>query len=181
MRRSGNQIAQGHAGFSTVSRGRLSSQYSRSVSKPVEYVRPNMLNAAIRACPVFGGRVAGFDAAAVSGMPGVRRVVQVDDTAVAVVADTWWQAKTALDNLPVEWDEGPNSGVSSDSIAAMLAEGLDAEEASQLVEFTVDELTAETGEPPHVALARLLQLEMSGQIRRVGFARFARVTSRVLT
>ena len=59
--------------------------------------------------------------------------------------------------------------------------GLDAEEASQLVEFTVDELTAETGEPPHVALARLLQLEMSGQIRRVGFARFARVATRVLT
>lgn len=95
----------------------------------VDMVRPNMLNAAIRACPVFGGRVAGFDAAAVSGMPGVRQVVQVDDTAVAVVASTWWQAKTALDNLPIEWDDGPNNGVSSDSIAAMLAEGLEADEA----------------------------------------------------
>jgi len=95
----------------------------------VDMVRPNMLNAAIRACPVFGGRVASFDAAAVSGMPGVRQVVQVDETAVAVVASTWWQAKSALDNLPVEWDDGPNSGVSSDTIAAMLAEGLEADEA----------------------------------------------------
>jgi isoquinoline 1-oxidoreductase beta subunit len=95
----------------------------------VDMARPNMLNAAIRACPVFGGRIASFDAAAVSAMPGVRQVVQVDDTAVAVVAATWWQAKTALDNLPIEWDDGPNSGVSSDSIAEMLAEGLEAEEA----------------------------------------------------
>jgi len=95
----------------------------------VDMVRPNMLNAAIRACPVFGGRVASFDAAAVSGMPGVRQVVQVDETAVAVVASTWWQAKAALDNLPVEWDDGPNSGVSSDTIAAMLDEGLEADEA----------------------------------------------------
>lgn len=90
---------------------------------------PGMLNAAIRDCPVFGGSVRGFDAAAVSGRPGVRRVVQVGESAVAVVAGTWWQAKTALDALPIDWDEGPNTGVSSETIAAELAEGLDAEEA----------------------------------------------------
>ena len=85
---------------------------------------PGMLNAAIRACPVFGGRLAGFDAAKVTSMPGVRKVVQVDDAAVAVVADTWWQAKTALDALPITWDEGPNAQVSSASIDAFLDEGL---------------------------------------------------------
>ena len=90
---------------------------------------PGMVNAAIRACPYFGGRLAGFDATTVEGMPGVRKVVQVDDTAVAVVAQTWWQAKTALDALSITWDEGPNAGLSSASIAAMLAEGLDAKEA----------------------------------------------------
>ncbi len=90
---------------------------------------PGMLNAAIRDCPVFGGSLRGFDAAAVTSMPGVKRVVKVGDTAVAVVADTWWQAKTALDALPIEWDDGPNTGVSSATIATMLAEGLDAEEA----------------------------------------------------
>lgn len=90
---------------------------------------PGMLNAAIKACPVFGGKLAGFDAAEVRVMPGVRAVVPVDDSAVAVVADTWWHAKTALDALPVTWDEGPNAGLSSASIARMLEEGLAAEDA----------------------------------------------------
>ena len=90
---------------------------------------PGMLNAAIRECPVFGGKVKSYDAAKVSGMKGVRRVVQVGDTAVAVVADSWWQAKTALDALPVVWDEGANAKVSSASIAEMLKEGLGAEQA----------------------------------------------------
>ena len=90
---------------------------------------PGMLNAAIRACPVFGGRLAAFEAAAISGRPGVRAVVRVGDDAVAVVADTWWQAKTALDALPVTWDQGPNAGLSSASIAQLLEEGLDAGDA----------------------------------------------------
>ena len=65
-----------------------------------------MLNAAIKDCPVFGGKVKSFEAAKVAGMQGVKNVVQVGDSAVAVVADTWWQAKTALDALPIVWDEG---------------------------------------------------------------------------
>lgn len=95
----------------------------------VDLQLPGMLNASIKACPVFGGKVASFDAAAVSSMPGVRKVVQVDETAVAVVADTWWQAHSALNALPIVWDEGPNTNVTSETIAAMLREGLDAEEA----------------------------------------------------
>ncbi|KPK19888.1 MAG: aldehyde dehydrogenase [Betaproteobacteria bacterium SG8_41] len=90
---------------------------------------PGMLNAAIKECPVFGGKVKSFDAAKVSGMKGVKKVVQVGDTAVAVVADTWWRAKTALDALPVVWDEGPNAKVSSATIADVLRAGLDAEQA----------------------------------------------------
>src|SRR3981081_3322078 len=49
---------------------------------------PGMLNAAIKDCPVFGGKVKSFDPARVTGMPGVKKVVPVGDTAVAVVADT---------------------------------------------------------------------------------------------
>jgi isoquinoline 1-oxidoreductase beta subunit len=90
---------------------------------------PGMLNAAIKDCPVFGGKVKSFDAAKVQGMKGVRRVVPVGDSAVAVVADTWWQAKTALDALPIVWDEGENAKVSSASIAEMLKAGLDAPQA----------------------------------------------------
>jgi isoquinoline 1-oxidoreductase beta subunit len=90
---------------------------------------PGMLNAAIKDCPVFGGKVKSFEAAKVTGMPGVRHVVPVGDSAVAVVADTWWQAKTALEALPIVWDEGANAQVSSASIAEMLKEGLGAEQA----------------------------------------------------
>ena len=90
---------------------------------------PGMLNASIKECPVFGGKVKSFDAARVAGMKGVKKVLQVGDSAVAVVADTWWQAKTALDALPVVWDEGANAKVSSETIAEMLKAGLDAEQA----------------------------------------------------
>jgi isoquinoline 1-oxidoreductase subunit beta len=90
---------------------------------------PGMLNAAIRDCPVFGGKVASFDAAKVMSMPGVKKVVPVGTTAVAVVADHWWQAKVALDALPIVWDEGPHAKASSETIAASLREGLDAEQA----------------------------------------------------
>jgi isoquinoline 1-oxidoreductase beta subunit len=90
---------------------------------------PGMLNAAIRDCPVFGGKVKSFDAAKAERMPGVKKVVRVADSAIAVVADTWWHAKTALDAIPIQWDGGDNAKVSSASIAAMLAEGLGAEQA----------------------------------------------------
>src|SRR5881296_940005 len=90
---------------------------------------PGMLNATIKECPVFGGKVKSFEADKIKSMPGVRHVVKVGETAVAVVADTWWQAKTALDALPIAWDEGPNAKVSSASIAEMLKSGLDADQA----------------------------------------------------
>src|SRR5262249_21385640 len=90
---------------------------------------PGMLCAAVKESPVFGGKVKSFDAPKVMGMPGVKKVVKSGDEAVAVVADTWWQAKTALAALPIEWDDGPNAKVSSASIADMLKAGLDAEKS----------------------------------------------------
>ncbi|WP_186420214.1 molybdopterin cofactor-binding domain-containing protein [Bosea sp. CS1GBMeth4] len=96
----------------------------------MDFKLPGMLNAAIRDCPVFGGKVKSFDAAKIKDMPGVKHVLPVGDSAVAVVADTWWRAKTALDALPITWDEGENAKVSSESIAAWLKEGLDAPQAA---------------------------------------------------
>ncbi len=90
---------------------------------------PGMVNAAVRQCPVFGGKLVTFNAAAVEKMPGVLKVVQVNDSTVAVVANTWWRAKTALDALPITWDYGANVGVSSKTIAKDLAEGLEAKDA----------------------------------------------------
>lgn len=90
---------------------------------------PGMMNAAIKACPVNGGKLASYEAEAVLSMPGVGKVLRVDDTAVAVVAKTWWQAKTALDALPIEWDYGEHAKASSAEFEALLDEGLTAEEA----------------------------------------------------
>ncbi len=86
---------------------------------------PGMLNAAIKDCPVTGGKLKSYDEAKIADMKGVKKVVRVGDAAVAVVADTWWHAKSALDALPIVWDEGENAKVSSASIAKWLAEGLD--------------------------------------------------------
>jgi len=90
---------------------------------------PGMLVAAVHACPVHGGKLKSFDGAKVEKMPGVKKVLSVDNNAVVVVADTYWNAKTALEKVPVQWDVGKNGDVQQDQITAMLKEGLDATEA----------------------------------------------------
>jgi len=99
-----------------------------SLEYAIDTKLPGMLNAAIKACPVFGGKLASYDEAAVRKMPGVKGVVKVNDFTVAVVADTWWRAKKALDALPITWDEGPAAEVTSESILAHLRSGLWADE-----------------------------------------------------
>ncbi|MBC7730064.1 MAG: xanthine dehydrogenase family protein molybdopterin-binding subunit, partial [Microbacteriaceae bacterium] len=95
----------------------------------MDLTMPGMLNAAIKDCPVFGGKVKSFDAAAIEKRPGIKKVLQIGDSAVVVVADTWWRARSALEALPIVWDEGPNAGLSSADIAATLKAGLDATDA----------------------------------------------------
>jgi isoquinoline 1-oxidoreductase beta subunit len=90
---------------------------------------PGMLHAAIKACPVFGGKLVSYDESKISGRPGFRRVVKVNDSTVAVVADTWWRARSALEALPIVWDEGAGAAQSSATIAKHLEEGLSAKDA----------------------------------------------------
>ncbi len=80
---------------------------------------PGMLYASLAQCPVIGGKVVSFDGAKAKAMPGVKHVVQITD-GVAVVADSWWQAKVARDALDIKWDEGPAKSMSSDAVAAGL-------------------------------------------------------------
>jgi isoquinoline 1-oxidoreductase beta subunit len=89
---------------------------------------PNMLYAAIVHCPVFKGRLKAADETAVKDMKGVRHIVRLPDS-VAVVADSWWQAKCAADALPIVWDDCGNGQVSSESIGAYIRAGLDAADA----------------------------------------------------
>ena len=79
-------------------------------------------------------------------MPGVKKVVQVGDSGVAVVADTFWHAKTAIDALPIVWDPGENAKVSSATIAEFLKTGLDADQA--FVGNKTGDATAAIGAPP---------------------------------
>ncbi len=93
---------------------------------------PGMLNAAVKDSPEFGGKVKSFNAAAIANRPGVKKVIQVSPTMVAVIADTWWHAKTALDALPIEWDNGKaadgsdNAKASSADFAKVMRAALDA-------------------------------------------------------
>ncbi len=81
----------------------------------IDATLPNMKFATLKACPVFGGKVARVDDSAAKKIPGVRKIVVHDDF-VAVVGDHMWAAKKGLDALVIDWDEGPNAQVSSNDI-----------------------------------------------------------------
>jgi isoquinoline 1-oxidoreductase subunit beta len=84
---------------------------------------PGMLYAAIRQCPVFTGVPRSIDEGAIAGRTGVRQIVKLPG-AIAVVADSWWQARQAIEMLPVTWDDRGNGGISSGTIEEALREGL---------------------------------------------------------
>ncbi len=86
---------------------------------------PGMLTASIKDCPILGGTLASFDADSAMAMPGVKKVVQVGE-AVVVVADTWWQAQSALDSMNIEWDGGEHANYSSADVEALFDDGLKA-------------------------------------------------------
>jgi isoquinoline 1-oxidoreductase beta subunit len=109
---------------------------------------PGMLYAAIMHCPIFGGAPKTINDSAVADMKGVRRVVRLPN-AVAVIADSWWRAKRALEALPVEWDPRGNGRVSSASIAEIVRAGL-SEEKSQVGRSDGDVVAAMQSAVKHV-------------------------------
>ena len=94
---------------------------------------PGMLFAALRACPTIGGTLRDVDPSPALDVPGVVRVSTLASAAgcapaVAVVANSWWTAQRALGKLRIEWDEGPNSEMSSDWLLARLRGALGADD-----------------------------------------------------
>ena len=81
--------------------------------------RPGMLYAVVARCPVFGGKVASFDATKAKAVPGVKNVVQIS-SGIAVVADNTWTAMQGRRALDVKWDEGPNADVAARASASFL-------------------------------------------------------------
>ncbi|MDI4232702.1 xanthine dehydrogenase family protein molybdopterin-binding subunit [Bradyrhizobium sp. Arg237L] len=81
----------------------------------IDALLPDMKFATVAACPVFGGKVAKVDDTAATKVPGVRKIVVLDDM-VAVIGDHMWAAKKGLEALKIEWDEGPNAKIGSKEI-----------------------------------------------------------------
>jgi isoquinoline 1-oxidoreductase subunit beta len=98
----------------------------------VDVKLPGMVYAAVQQCPVIGGKVKSFDGAQAKGMPGVQAVVQISD-GVAVVADSWWRAKKALETVQVQWDEGSVAALSDESILAGTRQAL---RSGKVIEIT---------------------------------------------
>jgi isoquinoline 1-oxidoreductase beta subunit len=89
---------------------------------------PGMLHAAVIQSPVFKGRLRAVDASKIAGVKGIHKLLELED-AVAVVAESWWQAKQAAEKLDISWDDGGNGEVSSRTIADLLRADLDASAA----------------------------------------------------
>ncbi len=108
----------------------------------IDAALPGMKHAAIKAAPVFGGAVTSFDPASVQDMPGVRKVISLDN-AIAVIADGYWQARSALQALDVEFDDGGNSEVEQAGIFGQFASDLDRSAAAG-----DEEIDLESGDAP---------------------------------
>jgi isoquinoline 1-oxidoreductase beta subunit len=89
----------------------------------IDFTRPEMLHAAIEMAPAAGGKLTSIDPAPAEAMPGVKKVVRLDD-AVAVVADTYWQARRGLAALKPVFDDGGTGGVSTKTIFAAFDQAL---------------------------------------------------------
>jgi isoquinoline 1-oxidoreductase subunit beta len=96
----------------------------------IDFTLPDMLHAVYQKCPVFGGRVRSANLDEVRTLPGVRHAFVIEGgtalngllDGVAIVADSWWAARTARRALRVEWDEGDTGRQSSTGFAERAAE-----------------------------------------------------------
>lgn len=94
---------------------------------------PGMVYAAIAQCPVFGGHVRSFDATRARSRRGVIDVFSIDDdTAVVVVADNWWRASKALEEVVIDWDTAGNESVNDESLRQLFNAALDTRDAAPL-------------------------------------------------
>lgn len=131
----------------SIARNDLEDVVRGAASYGIDLELPGMRFAAIKQCPTFGGRLEKIGSDGLVGMPGNPETLHVKaahvgynspvpegedpdlwaapvrmDDAVAVIADSWWQAKSALDSLDIDWNEGPHQDFSSEGLYASLVE-----------------------------------------------------------
>lgn len=134
----------------SVPRLDLKAATSGGIEYGIDVELPGMRHAAIRQCPVFGGKLKSFEQSALASMSGSPIAIHLEgghvgynspvpegedpdlwatpvttSDAVAVVADTWWQAKRALDSLEIQWNEGEHKSTSSGDLLKALSSKLD--------------------------------------------------------
>src|SRR6266511_5845634 len=132
---------------------------------------PDMLYASVMTCPVFGGKLKRYDFDAIKSMPGVRAAVEVPN-GIAVVADSFWRAKTALEVLPVEWDEGEPAKASSAGFWKVFRAALDkpgvvaTEKGDALAALQAAAKVVEADyEAPYLAHATMEPMNCTAQVR----------------
>ncbi|MEO1218439.1 MAG: molybdopterin cofactor-binding domain-containing protein [Bacteroidota bacterium] len=86
---------------------------------------PNMKYATVKASPVFGNKVKSMEASAAESMKGVHKVYNLDDKAVAVVADGYWTAKQALNKVKIDFGTTDNNAVLQEDIYTNFAKAMD--------------------------------------------------------
>jgi isoquinoline 1-oxidoreductase beta subunit len=103
----------------------IPSKVDGSAIYAIDFTTPGMLYAALEMAPVYGGKLISVDPTAAEAMPGVKKVVQLEE-AVAVVADSFWRARRALAALKPEFSDAGHGDVSSTSIFAAFDKALGA-------------------------------------------------------
>lgn len=97
----------------------------------IDVRQPGMVYAAVKQSPSYGGKLKSHDFDAIRKLPGVIAAIPMDgigpQSGIAVVADSWWRAKTALEKLPVTWDAGPNAAHGTPDLIAAFRAKLDNE------------------------------------------------------
>jgi isoquinoline 1-oxidoreductase beta subunit len=120
----------------------LPSKLDGSAVFGLDFRIPGMLYAAVAMAPTFGGKVKRHDRTQAISMPGVVDVVEIPE-GIAVVADTYWRARKALAQTPIEWDAGPNASVNTASLLAQYHAALD---GNQWMRIKVSGFPPTTGE-----------------------------------
>jgi len=138
----------------------------------VDVKLPGLLTAVVARCPVFGGKLKSFNDAKAKAVPGVRSVIQIH-SGVAIVADSFWAAKTGRDVLEVQWQEGANAKLGSAEIRQTLVRALARKPAIARREGDVakavgDRTLEAEYEAPYLAHACMEPMNCTAQVTQAG-------------
>jgi isoquinoline 1-oxidoreductase beta subunit len=149
------------------------SKVDGSVKFGLDERQPGMLYAVVARCPVFGGKVASFDASRTKTVPGVKHVFEISN-GVAVVAENTWSAIEGRKALKVLFDEGSRASTSNASLRKMFADlaekpGVEARKRGDALAALANGKTIKAVyEAPYLAHAPMEPLNCTAHVRPDG-------------